>query len=217
MTPYWNTKDNWSKTNQIKANKDKYCINCNKPMTTKAHIYCSSCHSLLMNKGLELERVKIGTIYKDTINYQQYLYRSIFKCNAPLQARGLKENRIKCKVKQDILDKTLARIHNLIVSQDNRHKTIYLSLDYPRLLNHILYRVMLFHISYYVNNNPIFKSEAHFYASLVSIYYTTIERFYIRRTKTTLPMIHQDRTHYKNKDKYHIVDVLSSCFAGCWG
>lgn len=205
MKPYWNIQPNWNKTNDIRKSKDEYCLNCYRPMTYLKYIYCSSCQSLLMTKGLEPSRVKIGSIYENTIDYQQYIYRSIFKINAPLKARGIKENRIPFRIPDNIVNKSIYKLRQLILSQDNTHKQLYLQIEDTKVLKHILYRIILTYISYHKLNNHDFKSEAHFYASLISIYYTTIERFYAKRYKHVPKRIHQTRTHYKYKDKYNIV------------
>ena len=157
-----------------------------------------------MTSGLEPSRVRIGSVYKDCINYQQYLYRSIFGCNVTTKARGIKEHRVKFKVHKDILDKLIYKIINLINSQNNRHKELFNKLDTRQIAKHILFRTILYYISYYTNNNKQFCSEAHFYASVVHTYYTTIERFYIRKYGK-VSRIDLTRRQYLTSDKYAII------------
>lgn len=208
--PHFNTPDNYKKTWQQLKEANGYCLNCNKPVNA-AHIYCSSCNNnKLFVDGLEKTRVRIGDVGQDTINYQQYLHRSIFGCNVLAKYRGEVKDRIKAKVKQETLRLSTMRLKRVLSATSfdwlgKNYKTepykvnIYNQIKHVRNIDkRLVYNILLYYISYHLNNNSQFKTFIHFQTSMMQNIFINIENTHYRVNKPELKL--EDR----NKRKYYI-------------
>lgn len=175
--------------NQYRKLANGYCLECQKPLNYK-HYLCQNCITQLKLNGLEYRRVGYKRVGESTINYQQYLHRKFFKCNAPLQYRGEKENRLKTNIKQETINKATDILHNyLLNSSDTELSNIYKEIQHLRNTDRrLLYGILLYGISYYIVEIKDFKHKAHFQASIVKQLDNDIKRMFIR-------------TNYKNPDK----------------
>ena len=211
--PLWNTTDNHTKSNIIRQQSAGYCLNCNKPQTA-SFTYCSTCNTELIRSGLERKRVRIGQVGRDTVNYQQYLHRIFFDCNAPVAYRGIKEDRIKVRIPKDTIERATLQLHNLL--RDNSytyndkkinkrnypHTKLYNTIsDIKNIPKRLLYNIVLYHLSYYHNDNPEFISMAHFQSSMIQNLLINIENIHLR-TQDYLPE-ESKKTRYKYVNKYY--------------
>lgn len=221
ITPFWNTTDNYSLYKEVKKQADGYCKNCLKPINMR--LYCSTCFRHILTNGLEGYRIKLGSVGKDTTNYQQHLHRLFFKCNAPVKYRGLKENRIKHKIEpskvqiaedkfRSLMLKTDYVYNNRGYSKENIHMTLFRETNgcvanYNRRL---LYYICLYYISYYLNNNKSFKTLAHFQASMLQNLHINIENTYLRTTGSLPDGVKTSRHNYTTKYYYYLYEQITS-------
>jgi len=218
--PYYNTPDNYSKYNQDIKVANGYCLNCNKPLTYKA-IYCTNCTHKLFDKGLEDSRVTIGMAGRNAINYQQSLHRSIFGCNAHIDYRGLKENRIYTRVSKEAMHIATTKLRRTLLSksyvylgkrrQVNKYsRELYEQiLDVRNLDKRIIYNILLFYISYHIENNHEFKSFVHFQVSMLHRILIDIEWIY-KRINNTLPPRFSGRGRHIAKYWYWLFNEIDS-------
>ena len=207
--PHFNTPDNYKKTWEQVKEANGYCLNCNKPLNI-AVVYCSNCNTKrLFTDGLEKTRVRIGDVGQNTINYQQYLHRSFFGCNVLSKYRGIKEDRIKAKVKPETLRKATIRLRRVLSAKSfdwlgkNWKTEPYKVSVYNQIKNvrnidkRLIYNILLYYISYHLNNNSQFKTYIHFQTSMMQNIFINIENTHYRVNKPELKL--EDR----NKRKYH--------------
>ena len=197
-------------------------MNCNKPLTYK-YIYCSNCTYKLFSDGLEGKRVRLGQVGLDVINHQQYLHRSIFKCNVLDKYRGLKEDRIKSKVTMKSINIATTRLsralscnkytYNEKIHTNNRHNTsIYKAIsDVRNIDKRLIYNILMYYISYHINNNHDFKSFIHFQTSMMNNLLINIERTYIRNNQdVNIKYFKFKRTNNSNKYWYWLFEEIDS-------
>ncbi len=206
FTPFFNTPDNHRKYKEYIRMANGYCLACNRPTIKE---YCPMCIKDLVTRGLEARRVTFGEVGRTCINYQQYLHTSFFKCNVLYKYRGIKEDRIKAKVSEQTLITATMDIRNLLSCKSY----VYLEKRYSKRTTvvhkyheirdtrnfdrRILYNITLFYICYHIENK-LFKTEAHFYASL--IYHIDS---YIKETNYKLTKIKQDKREVEI-NKYYL-------------
>jgi len=186
----------------------RHCLNCNRPLVIK-HNLCKKCHIKLLETGLEQKRITSGEVGRQTIPYQQYLHTSFFNCNVHYNYRGIKEDRIKARVKKQTLNTATTKIRNLLsrdtytyqnktydIRTDIQHKFIELT-GTPNLCKRLLYQVTLYYICYHINNK-LFKSEAHFYASVYHNLLSTVRSRHCRitREKKSMKKLEKSKHYY---------------------
>ena len=213
--------DNHSKYNELLKQLDGYCKSCARPITFRTP-YCSGCSKRLMIDGLEKHRVRFGSVGKMTVNYQQYLHRSFFGCNAPSEYRGKKEDRIKIKIDDRLINIAENKIYRLMTQRS----FVYLGKDYYRTGSHrkllkeicemknniakrLVYNTTLYFIAYYLENNKAFMSDAHFNASMIYSLHTNIERNYIRLTGYKHNTFRDDKYSMSNKQYYWLLQEIT--------
>lgn len=192
FNPYFNTPDNYHKYAQDLLVANGYCLNCNAPLRIR-HTLCGKCMKTgLFYDGFEDSRVKIGSVGRDTINYQQYLHRSIFDCNVHFKYRGTKEERIKARVSKKAMNKATIRLNTALSSvkytynevqyHNNKHnRKIYNSVkDVRNIQERLIYNVLLYYIAYHIDNNIQFKSFVHFQVSMMHNLLINVENTHIR-------------------------------------
>jgi len=190
--PYFNTPDNYHKFYRDIKIANGFCMNCNKPLSFR-HIYCDHCNSRkLLIDGLEGKRVRLGSVGKDTTNYQQYLHWSIFQCNVHINYRGKKEDRIKARVSKTAMNVATTRLRNALSCTkytwlgkehyNNKHnRAIYKEIKEVRNIDkRLVYNILLYYISYHLNNNNEFKTFVHFQTSMLNNLLINVENTYIR-------------------------------------
>lgn len=182
ITPFFATKDNYTKFTEAKREANGYCSYCNRPMG-KFHYLCKSCQSYLKKAGLEGHTVRFKDIGLATINYQQYLHTSFFKCNAPYQYRGKKEDRIKASIPEELINRQLDKLVYLYrrTTYTSRNKTYTIPLyftklvsdtqDLPNVFRRLLYNLLLIQISYHIERTNLYRTEAHYQSTLVNFPY----------------------------------------------
>lgn len=192
-----------------------YCLECQKPLNYK-HYLCQNCITQLKLNGLEVKRVGYKEVGLSTINYQQYLHRLFFGCNAPYIYRGNKEERIKTNIKKETINKACDILHNyLLHSSDNQMKILYKDIqDLRNTQRRLLYSITLYAISYYIEENKSFKHKAHYQASIVKQLDNDIKRMFIRTNyKDPKRLITQSvyhRTLTQNKEIYKAISKAVS-------
>jgi len=183
FTPIWNDKT----FSDIKLHKEYiklsngYCLECQKPLTYK-HYLCSNCLTELKINGLEKKRVGYKSVGESTINFQQHLHRKFFKCNAPMQYRGNKEDRLKTNIKEETIIKCENILHTyLLSSSDEQLRNLYDDIkDLRNTQRRLLYGIFLYGLSYNLLELKDFKHKAHYQASIVKQLDNDIKRMWIR-------------------------------------
>jgi len=188
-------------------------MNCSKPLTHR-HILCFSCRvRKLYVKGLEDKRVKIGQVGRNTTNYQQYLHWSFFKCNVHVNYRGIKEDRIKAKVSDKAIEVATLKLHRALSCHkytwlgkkylnNNHNREIYSKVENVRnIQKRLVYNLLLYYISYHIENNPEFKTFVHFQASMLNNLLINVENTHIRVNRPK-DFKYFDQKRNINKAKY---------------
>ena len=221
--PYFNIKENYHLFNQQRKEANGYCLNCNRPIPGK-FVYCGACNTRkLMIDGLEGTRVRIGMVGRDTINYQQYLHRSIFKCNVHIDYRGNKQDRVKARVSDEAMKVATTRLHRVLSCNkytynekeylNNQHnRNNYISIQDTRNIDkRLIYNILLYYISYHINNNHDFKTEIHFQTSMMQNLLINIETTYIRLNQEvdTFNFQHMRKTN-RNTYWYWLYEEINS-------
>ncbi len=204
--PIWYTEQNKRQFRQNSENHDKtYCDNCNKPLTTKYNPLCPVCNKKLKTRGLENYLLRFGTIGNATIPYQQYLHRSFFGNNVPIEYRGLKENRIKAKVTKHTLDIAVLKLERMIRTLSNEHSRLYFEVHQLKrnIPKRIIYNLVLHYILYYIEDSDIYKSEAQFMATVCRNFHIQIERLFIRLKPDTKRVKHIKSVRQNYTFKYY--------------
>lgn len=211
--PYFNTKDNYIKYNRDIKIANGYCLNCNKPLNNRV-VYCSGCTKKLLTKGLEDKRVKLGEVGRNTINYQQYLHRSFFDCNVHIDYRGEKNDRIKARVSKSKLKSASIKLDKMLLAKDFRYngKTykrndynidMYKSIMHVRnIKERLIYNILLYYISYHIENNHSFKTFVHFQTSMIQNLLINIENTSVRVNKANVKFSNQKRNRNNSKFYY---------------
>lgn len=184
--PFWCLPRNYKRYKDIVKTYDGYCYDCQKPMKRYFNIRCTNCNWKLIWNGNPNNIVTFGQVGKSVINYQHYLHRSMFnKAHIQIEYRGLKEDRVKYKLSPETLLVTTNKLDKYIISLNNEFSELYL--DCKKLNNYmpnrILYNIILYYTSYYVENSSIWESEAQFMASVISNIHNTIYRRYMQLYK----------------------------------
>ena len=194
--PIWNDLSSEHKKIHNKAMKESngYCIECQKPVTFK-HYLCNVCIRNLKLTGLEQTRVGYKQVGLETINYQQYLHRAYFKCNAPYEYRGIYEDRLRTSITQEHINTATNILHNSLLNlPDCQLKTLYIKIqDMRNCQRRLLYGITLYGLAYYILESKSFKHKTHYQASIVKQLENDIKRMYIR-------------THINNIDPKHDIE-----------
>lgn len=172
--------------------------------------------------GLENHRVRFGYVGKSVVNYQQYLHRAFFGCNAPSEYRGEKDNRIKIDIEDRIIDAADKKMYRLMTQKRFHylHKYYNRTGSHPEMLKKIsnmknniarrlVYNTTLYFISYYLENDTAFRSDAHFNSSMIYNLHTNIERNYIRLTSIKNNKFRDDKYSMSNKQYYWLLKELT--------
>lgn len=160
-----------------------YCLECQKPIS-KHHYLCTNCMTELKLNGLENKRVGYKEVGLITINYQQSIHRKLFKCNAPYQYRGIKENRIRTKIKESTILHAVEKLDNYLSNQTTDTKTMELYLQIKKEKNaqrRIMYSLILYSVAYFILDAKAFKHKSHFQASIVKQLDNEVKRIYIKK------------------------------------
>lgn len=186
------------------------CLECNKPLKYR-HYLCTSCIKKLRLSGLEVNRVGYKQVGLSTVNYQQYLHRSMFNCNAPFEYRGLRLNRIVSKVSQSTIDKSCKLLENYFLYQTKvtQQQDLYLAVkDYRNTNRRLLYSITLYAISYFILNNKDFKSFCHFQASICRQLDNDLVRMNIRIHRVKVEKNNtRDRTMKDMIKQYKVIEL----------
>lgn len=147
-----------------------YCIECNKP--SYSYILCSACNKKLLRNAYD-KNIKFGDLGNRTINYQQHLHRLFFGCNAVYEYRGLKENRIRTKIKKETILYATNEINKLL---NTYYEHFYTHVKHFKNIDkRILYNITLHFIDYYILKTKDYTSDIHFYTQVIRrIYHTMI-------------------------------------------
>jgi len=184
-----------------------YCLECQRPIS-KHHYLCSNCRTHLKMNGLEYKRVGYKEVGLLTINYQQSIHRKLFKCNAPYLYRGLKENRVKTRIKEETILAAVEKIDIYLSNQieDEKTKGLYLQIRGERnAQRRIMYSLILYCIAYYVLDAKEFKHKSHFQASLVKQLDNEIKRIYIKKYFSQNDFLKGTKLYYRNLSTNKII------------
>ncbi len=214
------TKDNLKSYKHMVSINTGHCDNCNKPIYAKL-LYCSACMYILKANGLEQDRVKIGAVGRDTVNYQQYLHTKFFGCNAPVAYRGLRENRLPNHIQELTIKKAIIKLNKLLSSETYRyhnkkytypprHRDIYSQIITVRnITRRLLYNILLYHISFHITNNKEFRTTMHFQASMFQNIFINMENTHVRVNKGNIMYAQKERKQYRTKFYYHILENVN--------
>ncbi|MGB1226429.1 MAG: hypothetical protein ACPG9K_00945 [Poseidonibacter sp.] len=203
--PYFITSDKISQYKQDMKTFDWHCTECQKKMYKKK-LYCTRCLIRLHSYGFEQERVMLGEVGINTINYQQYLHRKFFGCNANIKYRGNIKSRIKNNINNTTIEEAAYKIKLLLEEKEYTYRS-KLNKKHPKLLEiynnvssvrnihkRLVYNLLLYFIDYYILENKSYKSLAHFQASVTTNLFVNIENTHIRLHKgNTLRKIRKHR------------------------
>lgn len=219
MQPYWNFKKNHAKYIEDTQKYYKYCPNCLQN-TQSSKLYCSSCSQRLLIDGLEKHRIRLGSVGKDTVNYQQYMHRIFFGCNAPSEYRGLINNRIKVKIDKQVINNSVSMLHKLLYAKrftyigkeyianqyyNNKYRMICTD---KNITDRLLYNLVLYYISYYINQAKHFKSDAHFFGSMLYNLYTNIDTIALRLYGEPILKSRDEKYKITAKQQYHYAESI---------
>jgi len=195
MKPTLYFKENYSLYTLHKQCSNGYCLSCNKPII-RTSPYCVSCFRELLINFQEKTYVRTTDIAIRTINYQQYLNRAICNCNAPYKYRGKKEDRIIIKDKNKVCAKAAKSLNLLLKEieyiydkkeyslQRKQQIHIYaynkIKEKLPHIHNRILLNIILQYIIHFIEPNTPYKSDNHFYISMIQSIFKYIEYLYIK-------------------------------------
>jgi len=202
---FWNIKRNHHKYKDLCREHDgEHCYECNRPMRN-FNIRCPTCARKLATHGMEEETITFRELGEVTRNYQYYLFYAIYGYAIGSKHRGKREDRIKANITKDSINKAMNKIDELIKSYDNDHKRMYmLLLERNRPIKEkLIFNLILHFLAYH--NTDIFKSEAHFMATTMRNFTTSINRIYWMETKEKARI---KVTSYGVKYKYRIYEQL---------
>lgn len=209
--PIWNDKslNHIRKHNQYKKESNGYCLQCQRPLQGNFHYLCPPCIQELKLNGLEYRRVGYKEVGNQTINYQQHLHRLFFKCNAPYNYRGIKENRIKTNIKEETIDKMCIKLDSYLSSLSTNLGELYHHIkDLRNTQRRLLYGITLYSIAYNILEYKGFKHKAHYQASISKQLENDIKRMYIRTHTPELV----DSCRLNSLSQYkHIYKIASDC------
>ena len=237
--PYFFTPNNIPKLRQdVKEKSDGYCECCIKPISYSKYLYCSDCFRMLFITGQEKKRVKLGDVGLDVVNWQMSLSKSFFKRKGahistaypPLKYRGRSEDRLSYTLEPMQIDIATTKLRNILLAQEYiwnnkkyyiRNNMIHIAYDNIKEVRNIdkrlLYNLVLYFISYYINNNSSFKSYPHFISSCVHAMFNHIKRTVIRTNidkqeyLSSLPIHHTSKYYYWLHQSIHnIVEPIVS-------
>jgi len=176
-----NSKESLSKHRHYVKLSQGLCLSCNKPAVSTQYL-CGDCFYQLRVNGLEQEYITFTDVGLSVINYQQFLHKKFFHCNAYIAHRGIATNRIKCtNIKEETILKSINRLHNYLIAS-KIHQIQYKEVQYLRnFTRRLIFNQLLYSISYNIVNFNQFKSLAHYQTTIVRKLYNDINRAY-RRT-----------------------------------
>lgn len=193
-----------------------YCQECRRPMT---YVYkvCVSCKRKCVTTGFEPRRVKLGEVGRAMINHQQSLHTKFFGCNAPVNYRGLRKDRIYYNIDNNIIYKYNNIINKYIYNMNNKHGYLYRNI--PNISLRILYNATLFYLNY-LSKESLFNSHLHLKASLNMMVLIMIENTYLRtnhKSREDLRYIYQERQRYNTKTHDDLYKCIEECCQGVIG
>lgn len=225
------TKDRKEEFKSILRTKQKFCIECSRPMTTN-HLHCSRCQKKLMTTGFEDSRVKFGEVGRDTVNFQQHLHRKFFGCNVSIEYRGNLKDRIYNCLDEDTINRCENMLDRLLTSNEytylnkkyninNKFSELYVNIRAKKnVTRRLLYNITLYFISYYINKNKSFATEIHFQISMLSNIFINIQTINLRlngsipkdlgKYRRTLPMKYY--TYLLERIEYIIQPILHKLY-----
>ena len=164
---------------QLDKQSNGLCLECNR-RTPK--MFCGVCHLNLTQHGLEPIRVSFTDVGQSTINYQQRLSRRVLGYNAPPAYRGNKSDRIKPIIPKQEVEPTVKYLQHKLSSIPNKYLlSLYNKIKHiPNANNQILYIILLYNISYHIEQSPIFRNELHYQVSLSKAIENQIRRIYTK-------------------------------------
>lgn len=205
----------WSHTKEehIKLLKESngYCLICQKPVSRRYHLCLQHCHSLY-HEGLERKRVKIQEIKPKIKEYTYYLYYKIVGHQIDYKEREPVENRTKNRLTKQDIQEAIARLSSLKLPE--RYKTVHIDNQEDKLyLKKILLHLTYFYIAYYTKNSRIFKTEAHFNATVSNFVFTVISRNYFKRINLKGLENIANKAEFRRKYTYPRAKELISIFS----
>lgn len=196
----WFLPKDYKLKNKLKKESQGYCIRCQKPLTFYGAIYCPTCTTEKHTFSF-YGVVKFSTIGEITKPYQQFLHIRFFGCNAHINYRDKKENRIRNKVQQETILRAETILNNIL----SKHP--YLNLVYnnlhtrTRITKRLVYNATLYYLGHYKHNS--FLNEEQFYSSLCFHIETEIKRLNIRLSRVNKEEVIQPFRQIPNTNRKH--------------
>lgn len=221
-------ENDWKERAELIKNSNGECMECFKPIEVKKYLYCANCRHRMKLTGFERKRVKFGEVGETTINYQQFLHIKFFGCNAHIDYRGKKENRIKNNIKPETIEKAVLKIQNIFKPKFKYNHKYYNTpkalldvhqeiKDVRNIHKRLLYNALLYYIAYHVEKNKSFNTELHFQASMMQFFLIHIESTYIRTTKKKLPFFNRKRGNFSTKFYYALYREINNAITPLLG
>ena len=211
--PFWCIPRNYKRYKEIVKTYDGYCYDCQKPMKRYFNIRCDMCNWRLIYRGGERNPVTFGQVGESVVNYQQYLHRSMFGINAAYKYRGKKEDRIDYRLDSSVMDVVSVKIDKYILGVKNDYTDLYLKCKdkNSNMPTRILYNLILYYTSYYVENSHIWQSEASFMSAVTNVFHHTIYRRYMQLYREVPDYsMRYKRTSYGIRYTYRTFEFIDS-------
>lgn len=192
-----------------------YCRECQRPMGFVYKV-CQPCKRRFVTNGYEDKRITFGQVGRSTINHQQSLHTKFFDCNAPMEYRGKREERIYYNIDQRIINAQARKLHTFLFELSNKHGYLYRKISsIPNITKRMLYNSTLFYLHYiHESDNQLFNTHMHLKSSLVNMVLISIENTYLRtnnKSRQDLKYIYQERQNYNTKTHDNIYNQLEEC------
>lgn len=196
------------------------CSICYRPMQYLYATVCGYCAIKIKKDGYAHYRIRLGEVGLDTVNYQQHLHRKFFGCNAPVEYRGIKENRVYNSLKPQTVQSLKSKLHSTLLKCLNKN-LLWLYKDNCKLNNfteRLLYNATLYFIHYHITNGSKYESEDHFKSSLIVTLLNHILKTYVRihrntilldPHKTRISLAKAEKTHFSFTRREELYECLS--------
>ena len=188
---------------------NKICPYCYRPLTKNSLQLCRQCMTELKTMGGS-KRVMLSEVFPLTINYQQSLYKKIFKYNADRKYRGNREDRIQPNITNKEVEDIVNRIKYKLLSVPNKKLLYHINyMNKLGYLDEICKRALLYftlqQIVYYKLNTNIYESEQNYISSITyNLIGTLHKRMWYYYTKNNINDTKYKLAREDTKFKYNV-------------
>lgn len=164
------------------------CKHCFKPINYSRALVCNECSRRIKADGFNHHRVRLGSVGANTTPYQQHLHTKFFKCNAPVEYRGTKANRVYNSLESKHILSHVSPFNNRLNQLLPKNMLwLYNQVRHLRNFNlRLIYNITLYHIDYHILRSSHYNNEEHFTSSMVQTLFNHILTSYCRTNRDWL-------------------------------